>query len=236
MKARAPRRRFARLLPLLAAALLAAPFGPPSAAADEEPLPLIIHEDFEAGAHRWQPTDPGAWKLVDGPTGKAYSQHQKSDYKPPHRSPFNMSLLKDVTVGDFILDAHVQSTVQDYNHRDVCLFFGYQDPAHLYYVHLGKKTDDHANQIFIVNAADRTKISLQTTPGTDWDDNWHHVRIVRRTADGSIEVYFDDMDKPVMRAKDSTFTSGQVGVGTFDDTAVWDNVTLRGTLVNSPGR
>ena len=50
--------------------------------------------------------------------------------------------------------------------------------------HLGKKTDDHANQIFIVNAAPRQKISTTTTPGTNWDDAWHHVKIVRRVADG----------------------------------------------------
>ena len=82
----------------------------------------------------------------------------------------------------------------------MCLFFGYQDPAHFYYVHLGKKTDDHANQIFIVNGADRKKISTKTTDGTNWNDDWHSVKIVRKVADGSIEVYFDDMKTPVMTA------------------------------------
>ena len=61
-----------------------------------------------------------------------------------------------------------------------CIVFGYQDPAHFYYVHLGKKADDHANQIFIVNGADRKKISLTSTSGTNWDDKWHTVRVVRK--------------------------------------------------------
>ena len=111
----------------------------------------------------------------------------------------------------------------------MCLFFGYQDPAHFYYVHLGKKTDDHANQIFIVNGAPRQKISMKTSGGTPWDDEWHPVKVVRRIRDGSIEVYFDDMKTPVMTARNKTFLRGQVGVGSFDDTGDWTNVKVYGT-------
>ncbi|MCI0463554.1 MAG: hypothetical protein L0Z62_41995 [Gemmataceae bacterium] len=167
--------------------------------------------------------------MIDsGTRGKVYNQFQLSKYKPPHRSPFNVSLVKDVVVGDFVLEALVQSTGKDNPHRDVCLFFGYQDAAHFYYVHLGKKTDDHANQIFIVNEADRKKISTKTTPGTPWDDQWHRVKVVRTVADGKIEVYFGDMKTPVMTATDRTFTWGRVGLGSFDDSGNWDEVRLRG--------
>jgi hypothetical protein len=192
-------------------------------------LPLLFEDDFEKGADRWQPTDPKAWKVIETDKGKVFSQFVKqSKYKPPHRSPYNIALVKDLVVSDFVLDARCQSTIKDYAHRDMCLFFGYQDPAHFYYVHLGKKTDDHANQIFIVNAADRKKISTRTTPGTNWTDAWHHVRVVRNVADGKIEIYFDDMKKPVMTATDRTFKWGRVGVGSFDDTGNWDDVKVWG--------
>jgi hypothetical protein len=203
----------------------------PMLAADAPELPLVFQEDFSKGAERWEPSDPAAWKVIDTPKGKAYSQFQQSKYKPPHRSPLNFSLVKDVLVGDFVLDARCQSTVKDYGHRDMCLFFGYQDPAHFYYVHLGKKADDHANQIFIVNNEPRKKISTKSTEGTNWDDNWHHVRIVRKVADGTIEVYFDDLKTPVMTATDKSFTWGRVGVGTFDDTGNWMDIKLRGVKV-----
>jgi len=124
----------------------------------------------------------------------------------------------------------VRSTHSDYGHRDAVVFFGYQDPAHFYYVHLGKQADEHANQIFIVNAADRKKISITSTSGTNWDDNWHTVKIVRKPTDGTIEIYFDDMTKPVMTASDKTFAHGRIGVGTFDDTADWDDIVLKGNL------
>ena len=37
----------------------------------------------------------------------------------------------------------VNPTARDYPHRSLCLFFGYQDPAHFYYVHLGQRTEQH---------------------------------------------------------------------------------------------
>ncbi len=202
-------------------------------------LPLLYSEDFEKGADRWRPTDATAWDVVEGRGGKVYSQHKrKSDYKPPHRSPLNISLLKDLNVADFVLTAKVRSTIADYGHRDVCLFFGYQDAAHFYYVHLGKKADDHANQIFIVNDAPRIKISTKTTTGTDWDDAWHDVKIVRRAQGGTIEIYFDDMKNPVMTAANDVFRWGRVGVGSFDDTGQWDDVKIYGVKAEGkkPGK
>jgi hypothetical protein len=216
-------------------ALLFAPLVSVVAIRAEEPaLPLLIDEKFEQGADRWVTTDPKAWKIVDSASGKAFSLFQQSKFKPPHRSPLNFALLKDVNVSDFVLEAKVLSTKPDYPHRDMCLFFGYQDPAHFYYVHLGKRTDDHANQIFIVNGADRLKISTKTTPGTDWDDKWHNLKIVRRVKDGDISVYWDDMQTPIMTATDKSFVWGQVGFGSFDDIGDWDDVKLSGTKVEKP--
>ncbi len=228
-------RRFTPCFCLLAWASLAA-----LATADDKPpatdLPLLFSDDFEHGAAHWEPSDPKAWKIESGDGGHVYSQFVKhSDYKPPHRAPFNMALIKDLTVGDFVLTAKVKSTIPDYNHRDACLFFGYQDPAHLYYVHLGKKTDDHANQIFIVDDAPRTKISTKTTPGTNWDDEWHNVKITRRVKDGEIKVYYDDMSNPIMTATNKKFQSGRLGVGSFDDTTQWDDIKVYGQKV-SPQR
>jgi hypothetical protein len=199
-------------------------------------LPLLFSEDFAKGADRWEPTDAKAWKVIDTATGKAFSQFQQSKYKPPHRSPLNFALVKDVIVGDFVLEAKVLSTARDYGHRDMCLFFGYQDPAHFYYVHLAKQTDDRANQVFVVAGADRKKISTKTTPGTAWDARWHNVKVVRKVADGTIAVYFDDMKTPVMTATDRTFTWGRVGVGSFDDTGDWTDVRLRGVRVEKTQR
>jgi hypothetical protein len=208
---------------VLVLAALAAP-----TAADDPKLPVVFTDKFDKGADHWQPTDAQAWKVVSSEKGSYYNQFKNSDYKPPHRSPLNIALIKDVKVSDFVFEAQVLSTGKDGPHRDMCLFFGYQDPAHFYYCHIAKKADDHANQIFIVNNADRNKISTKSTDGTPWDDKWHHVKVVRTVGDGKIEIYFDDMKTPIMTATDKTFAWGQVGVGSFDDSGNWKDVTLRG--------
>jgi hypothetical protein len=199
-------------------------------------LPLLLNEDFENGAARWQPTDAAAWKILETPSGKVYSLFRQSDYKPPYRSPVNIAILKKMVVGDFELSARLQSTVKDYAHRSLVMVFGYQDPAHYYYVHFGKRTDDHANQIFIVNGSPRVKISTKTTPGTPWDDDWHEVQITRTTEDGKIDVYFDDMQNPAMTAVDKTFVWGQIGIGSFDDLGNFDQIVLRGRVVKPEAR
>jgi hypothetical protein len=200
----------------------------PFATAGDNKLPLLFSDDFSKGADRWQPSDAKAWKIVKTDKGQYYSQFAQSKIKTPHRSPFNFSLVKDLKVTDFVLEAKVLSTGKDGDHRDMCLFFGYQNPAHFYYCHMAKRADDHANQIFIVNGADRVKISTKTTKGTPWDDKWHNVKVMRKVADGGIEIYWDDMKMPIMTASDKTFTWGQVGVGSFDDSGHWADVKIRG--------
>lgn len=188
-------------------------------------LPLVFADDFNANsAEKWAPSDPAAWKTADLEGNYVYTQFQASKVKTPVRSPFNRSMIKDLDVGSFQFDVNLQSTGRDYGHRDLCLFFGYQDPAHMYYVHLGKKADDHANQIFIVNGEPRKKISTLSSAGTNWDDAWHHVRVVRDAESGRIDVFFDDMQTPVMSASDKTFLHGQLGLGSFDDTGNFDDV------------
>lgn len=209
-------------------------------------LPLVFADDFQDGMDRWQTTDPDPakpfWKLVDakGPRGKS-SQVLRvtgpSNYQPPVRSPHSIALVKDVVVSDFELTVQVQNTRPDAGpHRDLCVFWGYQDPSHFYYVHLGAKADPHACQIFIVNDEPRTAITTQEAKGTPWKDDWHQVKVVRRVEDGVMEVYFDDMDKPLMAAEDKTFTWGQVGLGTFDDHGNFDDFRLRGEKVERPAK
>ena len=45
-------------------------------------------------------------------------------------------------------------------------------------------------------------------------------------ASGKIDVYFDDMTKPVMTATDKTFSSGKVGIGSFDDAGNFDQIAV----------
>lgn len=212
---------------ILAAALLAAPVAFAEEAPKElEGLPLVFEEDFEAGCDNWTPTDAKAWKIVEEDGNHVYSLFTSSDYSPPVRSPLSISWAKGLDLGDFILDARVKQTGKEYGHRDFCLFFGRQDPAHYYYVHIATKADAHANSIFLVNGEPRVSIAKERTGGTKWDTNYHHVRIKRDIESGSIQVFFDDMEEPIMVAEDKTFTSGTIGFGSFDDTGNVDDIRV----------
>ncbi len=191
-------------------------------------LPLAFFEDFESGAGRWAQTDPNAWKVTSTDKGHAYSLYQQSKYEPPVRSPFNIARIKELKVSDFVVQARMEQTSREYGHRDMVIVFGYQDPAHFYYVHIATKADAAANSIFIVNGQPRTSIARERTDGTDWSTGFHDVRIVRNAATGSIEVFFDNMDKPIMRAEDKTFLAGGIGFGSFDDTGNIDDVIVWG--------
>ncbi|MBN9121981.1 MAG: hypothetical protein J0I06_23035 [Planctomycetes bacterium] len=49
---------------------------------------------------------------------------------------------------------------------------------------------------------------------------------MRQTTTGKIEVYIDDMTKPIMRAEDKTFQHGFMEFGSFDDTGRFRRLTL----------
>jgi len=183
-------------------------------------------EDFENGADAWQTLDPKTWRLRDNEGNHTFEiTARKSEYKPPVRSPRHVALIKDVEVGDFDLTFKVRSTKDTGNHRDCCIFFGYQDDQHFYYAHLGAKPDPASGQIMIVKEAPRSPLTKNERL-TPWDDEWHKVKVERRLSDGSIKVYFDDMKTPHMSVKDKSFGRGRVGIGSFDDLNEFDDIKL----------
>jgi hypothetical protein len=203
-------------------------------------LPVLFEANFEASQElgQWDFTDAQAWRVggeaVQDKRNHFLSLFRQSDYKPPVRSPVNIALIRDVVVSDFVLEVKARSTTQNYPHRDVCLFFGYQDPGHYYYVHIGKEADATAHSVFLVNGQPRVSIAQWRSSGFPWDETWHTLRVERTVQDGRIAVFVDDRPEPIMTARDQTFPWGRVGVGSFDDTADFDDLRLRGVQVK-PG-
>lgn len=198
-------------------------------------MPLLHKEDFSQSADKWQTTDDKVWKLTTVDDNQVFELLGQADYEPPYRSPYSIALLKDTLVGSFVLTARIRTTQTKRGHRDLCFFFNYQGPSHYYYVHLGETPDAHSSQIFIVNEAPRVAIT-ESKSGIPWKDGqFHDLKIVRDVKSGKIEVYFDDMEKPVKSIVDKTFTWGQVGFGSFDDMGYFDDVELRGIKIE-PGK
>ncbi len=197
----------------LLAALLA------SATVAEAGAPLVFEENFSDGLERWEVLDPATWR--HNPGGTVEITARGSAYKPPHRSPGHVALVEDLKVGSVAIEFRVKSTKDTGDHRDCCVFFGWKNPAHFYYVHLGAKPDPHSGQIMIVDGADRHAMT-RNKGRVPWGNDWHTVRLERNTKTGRIAVYFDDLSTPLMEAIDTTFATGRVGIGSFDDLNVFD--------------
>ena len=191
-------------------------------------MPVLFKDNFEGGSAKWEIIDNQSWKLEDHGAGKSLSIIQrKSEYEPKVRSPRHIALIKDIEAADFVIKFKVKSTKDTGNHRDCCVFFGYQNPTNYYYVHLGAKPDPHSGQIMIVKDAPRLALT-KNEKRTPWDNSWHNVKLVRDSQKGTIEIYFDDMQNLHMSVKDTTFGKGRIGLGSFDDMNAFDEVEVRG--------
>lgn len=190
---------------------------------------LIYQQDFteKKAINDFEFSDMNAWRINEANAG-ALELYGASEYQPQVRSPHNIAMLKGLWVADFILELDLAQTGKEYGHRDLCLFFGMKDASNFYYVHLATKADDHANNIFLVNDEPRVKIAEKTSAGTDWaaQGSWHKLRIERSVSSGSIKVYFDNFETPVMEATDQHFDYGTIGFGSFDDTGLFDNIRI----------
>jgi hypothetical protein len=183
---------------------------------------LVYQQDFSnpKAMQDFVMADTKAWKILKATNESSLELVAQSDYQPTVRSPFNLAVLADKVVGDFILEVELSSTTREYGHRDMCVAFGMKSPTQFYYAHLASIADPHAHNIFVVNNQPREKIAKETTSGIKWGstNDWHRVRVERTISEGSIKVYFDDLSNPIMVATNKTFDSGYVGFGSFDDT------------------
>lgn len=215
-----------KIASLLATSALA--FGSISYADEPPKLPLVFSENFEEGFANWDLSDPEGWvhREVEG-NHVLGIKARKNAYRPPVRSPYHIALLKNVELADFTLTFRVRSTKDTGDHRDCCVFFNHQDPSHFYYVHLGARPDPHSGQIMIVNGADRKAITDNKNL-IPWDGAWHQIKVTRNSNDGTIKIYFDDMEKPIMSVADKTFAKGRIGIGSFDDMNDFDDIKLWG--------
>lgn len=191
---------------------------------------LLYEQDFSSkeAIQDFEMTDPAAWRLSESKYGTALELHGESDYQPRVRSPFNIAMIRDKMFGSFVLEADVRQTGREYGHRDMCFFFNIKDPSNFYYVHMASVPDPHAHNIFLVNDEPRVAIAEKVSKGVDWGetDDWHKVRIERDAKEGTIRVYFDNMENPIMEGNDAHFDYGHIGFGSFDDTGLIDNIKV----------
>ncbi len=126
------------------------------------------------------------------------------------------------TYEDFELTCQVRSaeTFTSNPGADFCLIYGYQDDQHYYYVMFNRNTND--TRVFKIRGTTRTEIGNLGTFIIP-DVNYHEVRL-RRTG-STLQVYFDGVS--LGTAVDSEYGLGGLGLGSFNDSSMWDDVCIR---------
>jgi len=185
---------------------------------------MSFRDDFETGLREvWQFPFPEDWEIRTE-AGNHYLHMKRSREPGVPRRPLQFALLKVPRVGSFEFQARVRR-----EGRSMIIVFNHVDTLHFYYAHLSadRGVDEPVhNGIFIVDGGPRRRIAGTEAPPALPDRAWHQVRLVRNVSSGAIEVYIDGANEPTFRVVDHTFTCGQVGIGSFDETGDFDSVEL----------
>jgi hypothetical protein len=240
--------RSCRLSTIIAGALLAvACSAPPDPPAPPDPAPPQRDETAAAcdvddttmtdvmTADNWAPITAGKWRFP----GTEAILAEAGTERPGPRRPFEYAVLSAGSeFGSVRIEGEVQlDSALDDSARDAIIVFGYRSDAEFYYVHLSTANMSYPhNGIFIVNNADRRRIDDQwdasrkkgAAPAIT-DKRWHRVRVLHCADLGTIAVYLDGSRIPLMTATDTSFNSGRVGFGSFDNTARLRNLSLAGS-------
>lgn len=186
-------------------------------------------------AEDWAPVTPDKWEFP----GDEVILAEAGEARPGARRPFEYAVLTaGPEFGSVQIDAEVRlDTPVTVSNRDVIIVFGYRSDTELYYAHLSQDNTIYPhNGIFVVNNADRLRIDDQWdgtvgAPPAVTDEEFHAVRVTHCAETGEIAVYVDGAETPLMTATDSTFDSGRIGFGSFDNVGRLRALTATGTAV-----
>lgn len=186
-------------------------------------------------ASDWAPKTPSKWRFP----GDQVILAQAGDEPSGPRRPYEYAVLKKGPAWKSVqIDAEVRlDTPVEITNRDVILLFGFNDDLHYSYAHLSTSNDIYPhNGIFTVNNADRLREDDQWdayrsrgAPPAITDAAWHKVRVKHCGDTGETAVYVDGAKQPLITAVDTTFPSGRVGFGSFDNIGRIRDLTVTGT-------
>ena len=169
----------------------------------------------------WTELTTSRWSLTYD-TRSCATRSGRTDYSNLSGSRLGeYALVNDRTYGDFHFTAEARSTddlvanlAADYD-----VVFGYQDENNYYYMmfnHVAANTE-----LFKVVNGQRYTIATATRAGF-FDNDYHTIEVTRsgtliRVSVGGTEI---------VSASDSTFGAGRIGIGSFNDAARFDDVTI----------
>lgn len=203
--------------------------GAPPVDAEEAGKKALFIDSFSTGLTAWQMLTPASWHIRDEEGAAVLVLRKPGEQRPPVRRPSEYALLRGKTWQDVTVTARVRTLrPAKVKGRDVCILFGVQDETHFYYTHLSNDSNGKTHNVIMkVKGNKRFPIMREKRPEARLTGAWHTARIFHGK-NGTIKVWLDDMETPLMTAVDTDYPSGAIGLGAFDDPAEFDDVQVSG--------
>ena len=179
-------------------------------------------DGFEDGnADGWNSLTASRWEVVMDEGDMAYYLNT-TDFGSLGNGQLGEYSLLPADHGDFTFTAQAKlgDSVASNEFADYAVVFGYQDPDNYYYVLFNN--NQNLTQLFKVINGSRS--AALATADSDWlNDNAYHSIEIKRIGN-AISVRFDD--NLILSADDNSLGAGKVGVGSFNDSAYFDDVSV----------
>ena len=174
----------------------------------------------------WSVPDPADWQVADE-RGKPVLV-LKTGKEPPAtgpRRPGQFALARTAPFTRVKIEADVKPLA-----KSLMIVFAYRDAAHFDYAHLSTdpaQKQPHHNGIFHVYGGERVRISSESGPAAFPEtQRWYHVVLTHDGRTGEVNVSVDGRLVPALHAVDLSLESGQIGLGSFDETAEFRKVSI----------
>jgi hypothetical protein len=146
---------------------------------------------------------------------------------PGPRRPFQFAVADTLPFRQVTLEAGAKPLK-----RSLIIVFAYQDAAHFDYAHFSSdeasKIAVH-NGVFHVYGGERVRISALDGPASfSGGQRWYHLKLVWSGGSGEVQGFVDGNAIPGLHAVDLSLSQGRVGLGSFDETGDFRNVTING--------
>jgi hypothetical protein len=186
-----------------------------------EGAPTTIFEDFSADSGQFVVVD-GSWTLSNGTYGTTADNNAATTH-------LNTRAIHETAMsGDFLLTVDAQAISTGNTWNNFAVIFGYQDPNNYYFFSSNQNNDAGTNGIFRV--VDGASTELANIAGTITAGVTYQLKL--ELSGGSIKAYRNNV--LVASANDSTFISGQIGLGSRQFPAVFDNLIVTGSAIAPP--
>ncbi len=189
-----------------------------------------LFDDFEEGGRlEWTPKTPSRWQ-IDTDSGDHSYRINTTDFLNDGDMLGEYSLLAGHVFGDFTMAVSVRSDELSSNSAaDAAVVFGYQNATNYYYVMLNVAAQ--WTQVFQVVNGVRTALATSSVPGLALD---RYTTVVLTLESQALRVEVGG--STVMTASLQTAGHGAVGLGSYNDAALFDDFSIAsasGSAVNA---